>query len=119
MAKSFVFFKMKYTLQWSQRVFDIKLESVSVKKLVSVKIGNFKKLVSVCCFYWRKGRYRYVIYFTESVSVRLESVSVKKSVSVKIGKFVKIGIGMFFLLDKKIDIGMLFTLQNRYRYRYG
>ena len=50
---------------------------------------------------------------------QLKSVSVKESVSVKIGNFTKIGIGigMLFLLEEKIGIGMLFTSQNRYRYR--
>ena len=40
-----------------------------------------------------------------------------KSVSVKIGNFTKISIGMLFLLEEKIDIGigLLFTSQNRYR----
>ena len=42
-----------------------------------------------------------------------------KLVSVKIGKFTKIGIGMLFLLEEKIciGIGMLFTSQIWYRYR--
>ena len=80
----------KLTLQWSQKVFNIKsfvpglvniegpqsppnLKSVSVKKLVSVKIGNFTKIGIRILFLLKE----------------------------KIG----IGIGMLFLLEEKIGIG--------------
>ena len=45
-----------------------------------------------------------------------KSVSVEKSVSVKIGNLTKSGIGMLFLLEEKIGIGigMLFTSQTWY-----
>ena len=43
-----------------------------------------------------------------------ELVLVKKLALENIGKFIKIGTGMLFLLEGKIHIGMLFTLQNQY-----
>ena len=48
---------------------------------------------------------------------KVKSVSVKKLVLVKISKFINIGISMAFKLKKTIDIVMLFTLQNQYRYK--
>jgi len=85
-------FLQKKTLQLSQRVFDIKSPDSGL-----LNFGGYK----------------------DPSPPKLKSVSVEKSVSVKIGKFIKIVIGMLFLLEEKIGIGMLFTLQNRYQYWQG
>ena len=88
MTNSFGF--PKETLQWSQRVFDIKSPGPGL-----FDMGD-------------KGTI---------LPSKLNLVSVKKSVSVEIGKFIKIGVSMLFIFEEKIGIGMIFTVENWYRYQ--
>ena len=62
-----------------------KLKSVSLKKSVSVKIGNFSKIgISIGMLFLLEEKIGIGIYFTESVSVSVR-LKVKKSVRISIG----------------------------------